>query len=226
MKFFAFDAGLDEQLKMVQRRIRKLMNGEIAAQLRAAGMDYAKLYGVSLVHLRQFSQELKPGKDLADRLWHRNIRETMILATMVAPKEDFPDALLAQWADGVQHLELAEQLAFNFLGKRPGSGALLEEWLLHPGQYVRYCSLMALGWQLRFVGMEVVPVFKSNLSTIEALAADGGVRRAVVHCLKMGGRFSADLAEPVEVLARKWQDGSDPVLQEAGTEILFELGKS
>ena len=92
MKFFAFDAALDEQLKLVQRRIRKLMNGEIAAQLRAAGMDYAKLYGVSLVHLRQFSQELKPGKDLADRLWHRNIRETMILATMVAPKEDFPDA--------------------------------------------------------------------------------------------------------------------------------------
>src|SRR5690554_7456501 len=75
MKFFAFDAALDEQLKLVQRRIRKLMNGAIAAQLRAAGMDYAKLYGVSLVHLRQFSQELKPGKDLADRLWHRNIRD-------------------------------------------------------------------------------------------------------------------------------------------------------
>ncbi|GAO29251.1 DNA alkylation repair protein [Geofilum rubicundum] len=150
MKFFAYNENLEEQMKLIQQRIRKLMNGEIASQLQVAGLNYPKLYGVSLVHLRQLSQGLTPSNELADRLWHRNIRETMILATMVARRDSISDEQLMQWAEGINNLELAEQIAFNLLGKREQSAGLIEAWMLHPQFYVRYAALMALGWQFRF----------------------------------------------------------------------------
>ena len=115
MKFFAYNENLDEQMTYVQRRIKKLMNGEIASQLAVAGINYPKLFGVSLVHLRQLSQEVKVSNELADRLWHRNIRETMILATMAVQRDSISDEQLMDWAEGLNNLELAEQMAFNLL---------------------------------------------------------------------------------------------------------------
>lgn len=223
MKFFAYNENLDAQMKLVQQRMRKLMNGEIASQLQVAGMNYPKLFGVSLVHLRQLSQELTPSNDLADRLWHRNVRETMILATMVAQRESISDEMLMQWADGVYNLELAEQIAFNLLGKREDSQVIIERWMLHPQFYVRYAALMALGWQFRFGGEAAESLVKSGISTMEALASDPKICRAVVHCLKMAGRFSEDLRPLVRQAANQWMQSGEPHLHGCGKDILFEL---
>ena len=223
MKFFAYNENLDEQVKYVQRRIRTLMNGEIASQLAVAGINYSKLFGVSLVHLRQLSQQLNISGELAERLWHRSIRETMILATMVAQRESISDDQLMEWAEDLNNLELAEQMAFNLLGKRENSGAVIEKWMLHSQFYVRYAALMALGWQFRFGGEEAVRIVKAGLSTIEALATDHSICRAVVHCLKMAGRFSEDLKPMVRQVAEEWIQDEALHLQRAGKDILFEL---
>ncbi|MCA1744936.1 MAG: DNA alkylation repair protein, partial [Bacteroidales bacterium] len=205
------------------RRIRKLMNGEIASQLAVAGINYPKLFGVSLVHLRQLSQELKISNELADRLWHLSIRETMILATMVEHRDSISDDQLMEWTEALNNLELAEQIAFNLLGKRANSGVIIEKWMLHAQFYVRYAALMALGWQFRFGGEEAARIVKSGLSTIEALATDHHICRAVVHCLKMAGRFSEDLRPEVRHMAERWIQGNDLHLQRSGKDILFEL---
>jgi len=223
MKFFAYNEKLDVQLKYVQRRIRKLMNGEVASQLIRAGMNYEKLFGVSLVHLRQLSEEIKISSDLADRLWHRKIRETMILATMVAQRENITDKQLVEWAESINNLELAEQMAFNLLGKRRDSGLVIEKWMLHSKFYVRYSALMALGWQFRFDSQSAEGIVKSNLSTIEALATDETICRAIVHCLKMSGRFSDELRPVVQQIAEAWVKNEALHLQRAGEDIMFEL---
>lgn len=223
MKFFAYDENIDEQVRIILRRIRKLMNGEVASQIQRSGMEYEKLFGVSLVHLRQISQDYKPDNVLAERLWYRGVRETMILATIIADKERLSDEKLMEWAPAINNLELAEQMAFNLLGKRTGSAAIIEKWMLHPQFYVRYAALMALGWQFRFVGEEVVSLVEENLSTLEALADDNKLSRAVVHCLKMAGRFSESLRPGISALAGRWKQESEAHLRAAGEEILFEL---
>ena len=223
MKFFTYNETIDEQLKMILRRVRKLMNGEVAAQLQSAGLKYNKLFGVSLVHLRQLSQEYQPDNELAERLWHREIRETMILATMIADRENLSKDKLMEWGSGISNLELAEQLAFNLLGKRSGSAGIIEQWMLHPQFYVRYAALMSLGWQFRFVGNELAPLVRGSLGVLEALASDGNLSKAVVHSLKMAGRFSEELRPEVRALAQKWNKSDQKHLQAAGDEISLEL---
>ena len=223
MKFFAYNENLDEQMKSVQRRIRALMNGEVASQLAAAGINYSKLFGVSLVHLRKLSQELESNNEFADRLWHRNIRETMILATMVVQRESVSDDQLMEWAGGINNIELAEQMAFNLLGKRANSEMIIEKWMLHAEFYVRYSALMALGWQFRFRGEDALRIAKANLLTIEAMATDPSICRAVVHCLKMAGRFSEELRPVILQLVERWMKDEAIHLQRAGKDILFEI---
>jgi 3-methyladenine DNA glycosylase AlkD len=223
VKIFTYNENLDRQMKMIQIRLRQLMNGETAHQLKGFGLEYRKLYGVSLVHLRQLSQEFKPDNDLAERLWFSNIRESMILATMIAKRESITSTKLNEWTNGIRNIELAEQMSFNLLGKRPESVQIIEEWLLHPQVYVRYAALMAVGWQYRFVGNAMSALVSANLNTFEALATDSRLVRAVSHCLKMAGRFDEKLKPQVSGLARKWSETQERGLKEAGKEILYEL---
>ncbi|ASB48806.1 DNA alkylation repair protein [Alkalitalea saponilacus] len=224
MKFFAFDENIDRQMKMIQIRIRQLMNGEVAGQLATAGLSYQKMYGVSLVHLRQISQQYKPCNELAERLWYRNIREMMILATMVAQRDELSDEKLNEWSESITNIELAEQMAFNLLGKRGNSDGVLEKWLLSPKLYVRYTALMAIGWQFRFVGPVLSNLVGNQIDTLDAMGHDKRIVKAVAHCLKMAGRFNTELKTPVEKLARDWVQKSEVHLKAAGEEMLFELG--
>jgi 3-methyladenine DNA glycosylase AlkD len=223
MKFFTFDEDLDRQVKQIRSRIRLLMNGEVAQQLRDSGLDYPKMYGVSLIHLRKLSQELQASNALADRLWNLEFRETRILATMLAKRDELSDVLLAEWADGVSNLELAEQMAFNLLGRRPGSRTIFDTWLLDSQLYVRYAALMSVGWQFRFVGNDLAPWVKQNLPTMEGLITETKLVHPVSHCLKMAGRFDAELRPAIVHFAKGWTGSDAKVLQEAGQGILFEL---
>jgi hypothetical protein len=223
MKFFTFDEDLDRQVKQIRSRIRLLMNGEVAQQLRDSGLDYPKMYGVSLIHLRTLSQEFQASNALADRLWNLEFRETRILATMLAKRDELSDALLAEWADGVSNLELAEQMAFNLLGRRPGSKVVFDTWLLDSQLYVRYAALMSAGWQFRFVGNDLAPWVKQNLQTMQGLITETKLVHPVSHCLKMAGRFDVELRPAIVHFAKGWIDSDAKVLQEAGQGILFEL---
>jgi hypothetical protein len=45
--------------------------------------------GVSVVHLRRFASQLECSPQLILRLWHSNIREGMILATLLFDEDNF-----------------------------------------------------------------------------------------------------------------------------------------
>lgn len=223
MKIFAFQENLDNQQKKILARIRQLMNGEVSEQLQAAGMNYKKAFGVSLVHLRQLAKDYQPDNQLAERLWFRDIRETMILATMVANAEDLTDEQLMEWAGQIINIEIAEQMAFNLLGRKKAIEAIVSQWLLHPMVYVRYTALMAIGWHFRFVGNGLSTFIASSFSTLRIMASDKILVRAVTHCLKMAGRFDPILRASVVELAQEWTRNDDPLLQRAGVDILDEV---
>ncbi len=223
MKFFPYNENLERQQKKIMSRFRKLMNGETSHQLELAGINYRKAYGVSLVHLRQLMREFEPDNNLAERLWHRNIRESMILATMLAKPNDLADDQIIEWAGKINNIELAEQVAFNLLGRRNNIQQIIEKWIFHQVVYVRYSALMAIGWHFRFVGTELSLYVKENLPIFDALVTDKIMIRSVAHCLKMAARFNSELSKPVAKLAGEWSKSGDLQLQMTGIEVLDEI---
>lgn len=110
---------LDEQLARIQKAIRLSMNGVVADSMKDRGIDYKKNYGVTTLRLKEIAREFSPGLALADRLWLLGIRETMILASMLAPASDFPEGKARKWSTECTNIELIEQISMNLFQHLP-----------------------------------------------------------------------------------------------------------
>ncbi len=114
MKYFLQNKTGDEVDRIVAR-LNKLMDGDISGQMRNKGVDYKLNYGASVLWLKNLANEYQGDNDLAERLWLREIRETMIIATLVArPDKDFIKKI-DFWMKGLVSDELAEQIGVNLL---------------------------------------------------------------------------------------------------------------
>jgi hypothetical protein len=110
---------LDEQLARIQKAIRLSMNGVVADSMKDRGIVYKKNYGVTTLRLKEIARDFTPGLALADRLWLLGIRETMILASMLAPASAFPEGKARKWSTECTNMELIEQVTMNLFQHLP-----------------------------------------------------------------------------------------------------------
>ncbi len=99
MEYFLQNETGDEVDRIVAR-LNKLMDGDVSGQMKDKGVDYKLNYGASVLWLKNLAREYEGDNRLAERLWLREIRETMIIAT---------------WMNGIVSDELAEQIGMNLL---------------------------------------------------------------------------------------------------------------
>lgn len=100
-------------LREIKQSFRLLMNGVTAQSMREKGLDYHINWGANLLHLKEMAQEYKPDRQLAQALWHENVRECKIMATMLMPKTDFTYELAQLWIDQTKTQEIAEVATMN-----------------------------------------------------------------------------------------------------------------
>jgi 3-methyladenine DNA glycosylase AlkD len=117
MKYSLINPVLDAQITEIRRKIRLSMNGIVSEQMTRSGIVYKKNYGVSIPRIREIATSYHPDQDLARRLWFLQIRETMIMATLLQPVEKFNLEMAQSWVQQLNHTEIVEQLTMNLLCK-------------------------------------------------------------------------------------------------------------
>ena len=117
MNFLISNPELDAQIKEIKLQIRLSMNGIVSDQMKAMGVCYKQNFGVAIPRLKEIAQKHTPNHDLAQRLWLLQIRETMILATLLQPAEQFTPAIANKWMESITQIEMVEQLNMNLLSK-------------------------------------------------------------------------------------------------------------
>ena len=75
-------------------------------------------------------------------LWNRKIRESMIMATLLAPVDKFSRANALKWIGEIAGLEMAEQLSMNLLSKLPFCGSLAVELTASEKEWERIIGFM------------------------------------------------------------------------------------
>lgn len=225
MKFYVYDEALDAVIQNIVSRIKHLKIGEVSSTLEEMGINYRLNYGVSLVHLRSLGKEFASHSSfaVADRLWHLEYRETQILATMLVDPLLIEDSQLEEWSKHIVNIEIAEQIAFNLLGKRSNSEELLERWMFSDEPYVRYAALMSIGWQYRGANNKMSLILNKNINHISDMISDPQLSRAATYCLKMAGRFDTSIREKILSVAKDFADSDDMRIKQAGEEIIFEI---
>ena len=137
MKYYLANPVLDEQVADACRRIRLAQNGVVAEHMAARGATYRQNYGVAIPTLRELARRYPKNRDLAQRLWSLGIRETMILATLVAPADTFTPDDARQWIADFNQVELVEQACMNLFVHMPQARELCVQLLAAPDDWSR-----------------------------------------------------------------------------------------
>ncbi len=107
------------------------------------GIDLDRALGVRVPEMRKLAKEIKKGIDADDRhglatmLWGRNIRETMILAGMIADPKKVTEGLMEKWAGDFYDWEVCDQTCANLFEKTPFAYDKAVEWSRREEEFVK-----------------------------------------------------------------------------------------
>ncbi|TLX77719.1 DNA alkylation repair protein [Labilibacter sediminis] len=187
MKFFLQD-DTSEKVEHILGELKKLMDGDVSFQMKQKGVAYQKNYGASILWLRKVAAKYKYDNKLADRLWHRQIRETMILATMIAEPAGEIKHKIEDWSKMDEVNEVAEHLGVNLLSRFSDLHGWAKDWLISDSEWKQAAIWAALAAFLQKGG----DADKEQVEFYLKLLAESGQLEGM-FMMRVRGRFLRQL---------------------------------
>lgn len=111
------DPKIERIFQEILKKIKTLQNGSAAASMKSRGLVYKVNFGASIVSLRNLASYYKPNHLLAFKLWNKQWRETMIMATLLEEPDRVTDNQMDFWVKNFPTMEIAEQAVMNLFVK-------------------------------------------------------------------------------------------------------------
>ncbi len=165
------DAGTEKVFQELLSKIRLLKNGETVAQMQKRGLSYKVNWGASVISLRDLAKQYEKNHLLALKLWNKQWRETMILATLLDDPEMLTEEQMDYWAKSYETSEIAEQAVANLFTNSKFAFIKALEYCCGKKHLVRYTGLHMVG-RLAMVDKKAIdemfePFFKVLFSLIK-----------------------------------------------------------
>ena len=224
MKYILVNPKLDALIVQIRRKIRLSMNGIVSDQMTQNGIHYKKNYGVSIPRIKEMAAGYPPGHDLAQRLWNLQIRETMIMATVLEPVDSFTPQMAQEWVRSFDQIEIIEQACMNLFCKLPFASVLSVEWVQSATiweQITGFILAARLYESLNHDELHAITLRGLNLST----TTDFHLYKAVALCLSRFCRKDKETAayilKELTALEPTSSTGRLYISNEVKQEILF-----
>lgn len=219
--FYANDAD-SKQFEVIQFWMKKYMDGSVSSKMEQNGIHYLVNHGVSIVHLRKYSTQLECSQQLIRRLWLSEIREGMILATLL-----FDESILLTEptfvSDRINNIEVAEQFAFNLGYKVPNLASYYTAWLPSENEYIQISALLSVAIALQKhqpLNLDALTVFwnQSIVVELKSLSLERAFTRFLVGLLSL-----KEMRVQITELAKRWVDTGSLAQIRVANEVLIEL---
>src|SRR5690554_4590192 len=135
----------EKEFQQLLRQIKSRKSGELAASMKNQGVDYKLNWGVSLVELREMAKQSTPNHLLALKLWNKQWRESMILATMLDVPAEVTEEQMDFWTKSFSNSEIAEQASANLWVKTKFAFIKALEWSRGKKHVVRFTGIHLMG---------------------------------------------------------------------------------
>lgn len=139
------DPNAELEFQALLKKIRIFKNGEVSASMKERGVTYKINWGVSVMDLRTMAKEHNPSHLLALKLWNKQWRETMILATLLDDPAQVSEQQMDFWTKSFENSEIAEQASANLWWKSPPAYVKALEWCRGKKHWVRYTAVHLIG---------------------------------------------------------------------------------
>ena len=224
MKYILVNPKLDALIVQIRRKIRLSMNGIVSEQMAQNGIHYNKNYGVSIPRIKEIATGYPPGHDLAQRLWNLQIRETMIMATLMEPVDSFTYQMAEEWVAGFNQIEIIEQACMNLFSKLPYSNTLCKDFVNEDSIWIQVTGYILAA---RIVGRLTQNEIDDLISEAVKISGTNNFHlyRAVALCLSRFCRKDKETAtyilKEITAVSNPLSTGQQYILNEVKQELLF-----
>lgn len=130
------------RIKEIKRQFFTYRNGALGDALRRQGAPFKIIFGLNIIQLNNIAKSIIPDKVLAQQLWdNRSTRESLLLATMIYPRDDFDKETATIWIKQIPTQEIADVLCLNLLKQQPYAIQLADEMICSDNDIMRYTAL-------------------------------------------------------------------------------------
>lgn len=131
-------------IRDIKKELRANMNGIASQYMRENGANYHVNFGIELPRLRNIAAEFEPNHEVAQQLWHENVRESKILATILMPTERFYEELADIWVDQIDNAEIAQLASMNLFSRLPYVSTKAFEWIASDSETRQLCGYLMI----------------------------------------------------------------------------------
>ena len=130
------------EMQTVKRRFFAMRNGAVADNMRRHGANYRIIFGLNLPQIVEIAKETPCHSELAEALWNnQSTRESMLMAPMIYPREEFSFETACRWVSEVPTAEVGDVLCHRLLRHEDYAWQLAESMIKSSKAIERYVSL-------------------------------------------------------------------------------------
>jgi hypothetical protein len=215
------ETGKDFQHLLHQIKLRK--NGDVSNSMKRQGIEYKLNWGVSVVELRELARAYKPDHLLALKLWNKQWRETMILATLLDEPEKVTEEQMDFWTKSFENREIAEQASANLWVKTRFAFVKAIEWSRGKKHLVRFTGIHLMG-RLALVQNDAIDeMFEPFFEELAVLGKDPRLNAVIYRTVIVLGTRSKWLNKQAAELAKTFQMCEQEETVKLGETLLDEL---
>ena len=139
---------MQQKLKEIKIKFRHAMNGIVSHNMRSQGADYKINFGLTLPLLKRIAAETPTDAQLANALWADTaVRESMMLAPLVYPIDEFTEAEANRWVETMPNTEVADICCKFLFSRLPFARQKACEWSCSDRPLTQYTAFqLATAW--------------------------------------------------------------------------------
>ena len=213
----------EQKFQQIIALIKSHKNGEIAEMMKQKGLGYKQIWGASVIDLREIARRFDPDHLLALKLWNKQWRETMILATLLDEPENVTEEQMDFWTKSFDNTEVAEQASANLWVNTKFAFVKSMEWCRGKKHIIRYTGVHLLGRLAITSKTAIDEMFEPALEELQTLAKDAQLNTVLYRTMVALGSRSTGLNRQCTELAQRFKESANENAAKLGNDLYTEL---
>jgi hypothetical protein len=223
MNYILDNPEAEQDFQRLLNLIKLRKNGDSVAAMKRQGIEYKQNWGVSIVELRGLSRGYKPDHLLALKLWNKQWRESMILATLLDEPDKVNEEQMDFWTKSFETQEIAEQASANLWVNTKFAFVKAIEWSRGKKHLVRLTGIHLMG-RLAMVHKEAIDeMYESFFEELAVVGKDPRLSPVLYRTVIALGARSQLMKEQAVQLAEIFRSNERQEIVKLGEMLIDEL---
>lgn len=223
MDFILDNQKTEKEFQHIIGLIQSHKNGEIAEMMMQKGLKYKQIWGASVIDLREIANRFAPNHLLALKLWNKQWRETMILATLLDEPGLVTEEQMDFWTKSFDNTEIAEQASANLWVNTKFAFVKSLEWCRGKKHLIRYTGIHLLGRLAISSKTAIDEMFEPFFDEFLPLAKDVQLNTVLYRTVVALGSRSTGLNRQCLQMAQLLMENTNENAAKLGNDLFAEL---